>query len=199
MRSKPLIFVLTLASLFFVKVLAAHQIGEAGYYPACLGSFCLDSNLPALKVLIGQHGKGVKVSQGDDVYYCYITKGEKAFVKFFVIPELPGKISGVLVSKVPNCSSSQNPKTAFKKFSTSKGISLGDSIEKVFRAYGKPSFVKEGRAMQPWFEIDFATAISPPLFDSMLLYDRHSEGDLSQVIFYVRDGYVTAIKLAVTE
>lgn len=195
-RSKLLILALALTNLLLFNGPAVCQANETGYHTACLGNFCFEPDLPKLKVLIKQYGNGSKVSQEDDIYYCYMAKEEKAFVKFFVVSELPEKISGVLVSKVPNCSSSHSPKTPFDRLLISKGIAIGDPVEKILRVYGNPSFIRERTAMQPWLDIDFATASQKPIFDSMFLYGY---SDLLQVIFYVKDKHISAMKLSVTE
>lgn len=110
-----------------------------------IGPFSFDARLMKESRLISQFGEGyIQIEKDGDVKkHIYYVPEQKVWVAIgisHVLDEnLEGLVESVLVSKEKLCDEQFKPKKSFGSLITSKGIQIGDAIEKVIAMYGKPS------------------------------------------------------------
>src|SRR5579863_5975202 len=192
-------------ALVIVMLAAAAALAQTGKPadrpykgPFCLADFCLEkSPLPSGKKLVAKYGPGLRIGE----FRCYAVPEQNAFVHFGTEHHLSSVIVTILVSDAPNCQSQTNPpapKSTFPIFDTKEGIQLGDSYEKVIKAYGPPTSTRDGTvAMYDMVPVD-RTRKAAPFGESALVYDGPSD-ELIQGIFYLRKGKVAAIYISCSE
>jgi hypothetical protein len=191
-------------AVFHICVIAgtaqSEQSGKPVYRgPSCLSNFCLwKAPLPSEETLVAKYGPGSEIGK----VHCYAVPEQKSYVHFGTVPDLPGKIVTVFVSRAPNCLiGSEKPaaaRIAFPAFETKEGIRLGDPSAKVLETYGRPSAKRAGEdglgSLLPYSR----ERRGSPFGDTVLVYDGPPD-ELIQAKFYIHNRKVAAIYISCSE
>lgn len=186
-------------------------VSSADQPELCLGRFCLDGPSVYRKQFLAEHGPGCKPIIG----LAQHTKSLRYYVPdqelwvWFLFESHPGRDDGddeyrelneLLVTKEPLCQTKHIAKKAFPVFVTPKGIGVGDPIEKVKRAMGRPTRVFDSVAYEKQYE-GYERDVSPlaARFGSPVLIYGYPHPSLKQWNFYTRDGIVYSISISYKE
>lgn len=164
--------------------------------PTCLGPFCFNNGLMTEVELVNTFGPGwVPPNQAQRVH-CY--KADNLFLQCVADHHPPHNVVTVFLSAENNCSSAEVPRVPFSQLETREGISIGSSYNAVLDAYGEPDVSRAADAFDMYGSPPSAARESKRFGDNALLYISEDD-DLLQSRLFTRSGYVTAIKISVSE
>jgi hypothetical protein len=128
------IFVFFMVTLCFANNTIENQIGP----------FNFAGEPMTVSQLISDFGQGyVHIYRvGDrilDEEHIYYVSDQKLWVEISISHVLPREVDSIIVTKKKLCEERFKPKKSFGPLNTSKGIKIGDSIDKVLNAYGNPT------------------------------------------------------------
>lgn len=184
--------------LLVTSILLSPALGQnkAGEYkgPSCLADYCFSNALPSETALVSQHGPGLHIGESR----CYADSAQGAYVHFDAEHDVPGRIVTVIVSDVSSCDAPRHtlPKSVFPPFITKEGIGLGNSKEKIIKAYGNPTSTRPGADALGSIVPHSRARRGNPFGETVLVYDGP---ELLQSKFYLRANKVAAIYISCAE
>lgn len=191
MRNKLLVAIVV-ATLFPLVSCANRSAGVKKYNgPACISKFCLDKEFIKQREIVKLYGNGFYISSKFP-YHCFSTSKQNEFIYFDIYHGSPKVVLSIFLSDTAACQSTKMPIMGFGKLTTKKGLTLGDSRDKVIKLYGSPDMTGKGDGTRH-HGLDRQKAESTsPFGDEVLHYVSKSDILMSSAI-YIRDGKVSAI------
>jgi hypothetical protein len=172
--------------------------------PNCLGSFCIDHNVPA-RTLFKQLGSPVPRASLLSPY-CYQSQDGKVFLYVETFDSEPDITAEVFLSDFPNCIHARKKPTPdnLGAWMTGEGVRLGSPEADVRRAYGKPS--EEIKIDSKIYQVRIREHRNEDklpqlgeIAEKLMFYNGDTSDDLSAAEFGIRGGKVSYIWLSHNE
>jgi hypothetical protein len=176
--------------LGILLVVGCKTVRDAEFVGTCLGGFCVEPPRFLERDLVAKYGPGWVPDEG---LHCYSVVEKNLEVRFDSYPAEDYRVLSVLVSGARICSQAKPSNELFPRFTTSEGLGIGDSRERVIRLYGQPAEElcrERGDEILDPFGLE---PITDDIGDTILRYRPDNADGIPMLEVYLRRGVVSSL------
>lgn len=175
-----------------------HARSDRYHGPLCIAVFCFNNTAMTDADVLHSYGAGWNPHGAGYPIHCYKAIDQHAFVQVTGNDTPPNSVVSVFVSADANCPNALEPRRPFERLATPEGLTIGTAYDRVVELFGKPDLMR-GPDAYDLVDVKPELAKGSHYFgDMVLIYDKGPD-DLLNARIFIRNGYVSAFQISVSE